>query len=51
MNKEQYETIIAVLAEKVKKQGETITLQNYEIDRLRRSLAEAEGMETPQKKK
>lgn len=51
MRKEQYETVIAVLAEKVKSLETDICIKDYEIERLRRLLAEAEGMEAPQEKK
>lgn len=47
MKKEQYEILLAALADKLKEQQTTISLQGYEIERLRRKLAEAEGMETP----
>lgn len=48
MKKEQYETLLAVLADKVKEQGVMIELKDYEIERLTRKLAEAEGMKTAQ---
>jgi hypothetical protein len=48
MKKEQYETLLAVLADKVKEQGVMLSLKDYEIERLTRKLAEAEGMETAQ---
>lgn len=51
MTKEQYETVIAALVDKLKEQGTTIRLKDYEIERLRRKLAEAEGMEAPQGEK
>ena len=40
--KERYETIIAVLAEKVRTQGDTIALQEWQITGLKEKLAEAE---------
>ena len=40
--KERYETIIDVLTEKVKAQGEKINLQEWQIAGLREKLAEAE---------
>ena len=40
--KERYETIIDVLAEKVKERGEKIALQQWRITDLERKLAEAE---------
>lgn len=40
--KERYETIIETLAEKVRAQGEKITLQEWQITGLREKLAEAE---------
>lgn len=51
MTKEQYETVIAALADKVKEQGTELYLKDFEIERLRRKLAEAEGMEAPRGKK
>ena len=48
MKKEQYETLLSVLADKVKEQGVMIALKDYEIERLQKKLAEAEGMETAQ---
>lgn len=51
MKKEQYEILLAVLTDKVKEQETTINLQGYEIERLKRKLAEAEGMEKPQPRK
>ena len=49
MTSEQYEILLAALADKVKAQENTICLKDYEIERLKRKLAEAEGMETPKK--
>ena len=49
MKKEQYEILLAALADKLKEQQTTINLQGYEIERLTKKLAEAEGMETPKK--
>ena len=40
--KERYELIIDVLTEKVKAQGEKITLQEWQITGLKEKLAEAE---------
>lgn len=40
--KERYELIIHLLAEKVKEQGEKIALQEWQITGLREKLAEAE---------
>ena len=40
--KERYELIIHLLAEKVKEQGEKIALQEWQIAGLREKLAEAE---------
>ena len=40
--KERYELIINLLAEKVKEQGEKISLQEWQIAGLREKLAEAE---------
>jgi hypothetical protein len=40
--KERYELIIEVLTEKVKAQGEKITLQEWQIAGLKEKLAEAE---------
>lgn len=51
MKKEQYEILLGALADRLKAQQETITLQGYEIERLTRKLAEAEGMENPQPQK
>lgn len=47
----QHETIIAALADKIKEQDTQLFLKDFEIERLRRKLAEAEGMETPQGEK
>lgn len=47
MTNEQYETVIAALADKIKEQGTELYLKNFEIERLRCKLAEAEGMENP----
>lgn len=42
MNEKQYETILGLLADKVKEQSETIALQEYYIGDLKKKLAEAE---------
>lgn len=47
MKKEQYEILLAALADKIEEQGRDLFLKDCEIERLRRKLAEAEGMETP----
>lgn len=51
MTNEQYEILLVALTDKVKAQETTICLKDYEIERLRRKLAEAEGMETPKPQK
>lgn len=40
--KERYETIIDVLAEKIKEQGAKIALQEWQITNLKTKLEEAE---------
>ncbi len=47
MTNEQYEILLAALADKIKAQENTIYLKDYEIERLKRKFAEAEGMEIP----
>lgn len=42
MNEQQYDTILGLLADKVKEQSETIALQGYHIETLKKKLAEAE---------
>ena len=44
MTKEQYETIIGVLTDKIKAQGEEITLQKWHIERLEKQVEEAEAL-------
>lgn len=44
MTAEQYETIIVVLAEKIKTQNEEITLQKWQIERLEKQVQEAEAL-------
>jgi hypothetical protein len=51
MTKEHYETLLTVLTEKVKAQETELYLKDYEIGNLKRKLAEAEGMESPQPRK
>lgn len=42
MEKEKYEILLAELADVLKKKNETIILQNYEIDGLKKKLEAAE---------
>lgn len=42
MEKEKYEILLAELADVLKKKNETIILQNYEIDGLKKKLETAE---------
>ena len=42
MNGEQYEAILKALADKLIEKDRKIALQNYEIDDLKKKLAEAE---------
>ena len=42
MTNKQYEAIFTAIAEKLITQEEVITLQNYQIDDLKKKLAEAE---------
>ncbi len=51
MTKEHYEILLAVLTDKIKEQETTIKLKDYEIENLKRTLAEAEGMESPKPRK
>ena len=44
MTNEQYETILGVLAEKIKEQGEEIALQKWQIESLQKQLKEAEAL-------
>ena len=44
MTAEQYEIIIGVLADKIKTQGEEITLQKWQIERLEKQVEEAEAL-------
>ena len=44
MTKEQYETILGLLAEKIKAQGEEIALQKWQIESLKEQLKEAEAL-------
>ena len=44
MTKEQYETIIGELADKIKAQGEEITLQKWQIESLQKELERAEAL-------
>ena len=46
MEQKHYETIIKLLTEKIEEQKITICIKDYEIEDLKRKLAEAEGMET-----
>lgn len=51
MEEKQFETILAVLADKIKSQEETIALQKWQIESLQKTIAEAEkeGKATPEK--
>ena len=42
MTNEQFETIIGLLADKIKAQNEEITLQKWQIEDLKKNLAAAE---------
>ena len=41
---EQYEIILGALADKIKAQGEEITLQKWHIERLEKQVQEAEAL-------
>jgi FtsZ-binding cell division protein ZapB len=45
--KERYETILAVMADKIKEQEGTITLLAWQVDDLKTKLAEAEQHTKP----
>lgn len=55
MTEKQYETILAALADKIKEQEEKISVQEWQISKLKTALEEAEyhlnpaGKECPQK--
>ena len=51
INEKQYETILAALADKIKEQETTIAVQNWQIENLKNSLAEAENHLNPSGKK
>lgn len=51
MTNEQYETIIGLLADKIKAQGEEITLQKWQIESLQKQLKEAEYHLNPKSEK
>lgn len=42
MTEKQYETILAALADKIKEQERTISVQEYQISKLKKALEEAE---------
>lgn len=44
MTNEQFETIIGLLADKIKAQNEEITLQKWQIERLEKQVKEAEAL-------
>lgn len=44
MNKEQYETIIAALIEKITAQQNEITVQKWQLEKLEKQLKEAEAL-------
>lgn len=44
MTNEQYETIIGILADKIKAQGEEISLQKWQIESLKKQLEQAEAL-------
>ena len=43
MTEQQYETILSALADKIKTQEETITLQKWQIEALEKRISEAEN--------
>lgn len=51
MTEKQYETILSALADKIKEQEKTISVQKWQIERLEKTIAEAEkeGKSTPEK--
>ena len=51
ITEKQYETILSALADKIKSQEETISLQRWKIEKLEKTLEEAEnvGKATPEK--
>lgn len=51
MTEKQYETILAALADKIKEQEGTIALQKWQIEKLEKSLVEAEYHLNPAGKK
>ena len=44
MTNEQYEILLGALADKIKAQGEEITLQKWHIERLEIQVQEAEAL-------
>lgn len=44
MTKEQFEIILGAVADKIKAQGEELTLQKWQIERLDKQVQEAEAL-------
>ena len=42
MNEQQYNIILGLLTDKIKEQEDTLTLQKWQIEDLKKKLAEAE---------